>query len=240
MSSKADEQKNEEKKLTASVKKLISDIDHDPQDPQKYYALGMLLTKSVQYTQAEELFKRAINYFENEKLPTDLLEYGLGNVFYAAGLYQDSLQIFQKITDKKLKNDAYLMIAQNYYAQGNYQQALVFALTVSERSSLQQQLAAWLLAGESLMALGNLKLAAEYFDRVLKQKPDDFKTNFDRGVIEMVLHQDAQKYFEKAEQIDPQKFKQKQQRLTDIERVLIINQHKQQGEKKGATKSDPK
>lgn len=238
--SSSDQQKKKEKELAASVKKLISDIDNDPQNSERYYALGMLLTKSAQYEPAEELFKRTINYFENEHLPTDLLQYGLGNVFYTAGMYQDSLRVFQKISDKRLKNDAYLMIAQNYYAQGNYQQALVFALTVSEQSLIQQQMAAWSLVGESLMALGNLKLAADYFDRVLKQKPNEFKTNFDRGVIEMVLHRDAKKYFEIAEQIDPLEFKRKQQRLTDIERVLVINQHKQQGEKKGAAKSDPK
>ncbi|WP_281164908.1 tetratricopeptide repeat protein [Liquorilactobacillus sicerae] len=228
------DRKQQQAKLAAKIKKLIKAIDLKPKDPQQYYALGMLLTKAQQYTQAEELFKRAINFFKHQHLATDLLEYGLGNVLYSAGLYQKSLTVFQQVKSADLKNDAYLMIAQNYYAQENYQQALVFALTVSEQAKTQQA-DGWLLAGESLLALGNLKLAAKYFDQVLVNRPTNFQANFERGVIEMVWQQESERFFKQAKKSDPVKFAHQQERLADIERVLIA---KQQGETKGGKQSD--
>lgn len=230
---KAD-RKQQQAELATQIKKLIKAIDLRPKDPQQYYALGMLLTKSQQYSQAEELFKRAINFFKHQHLATDLLEYGLGNVLYSAGLYQESLTAFQQVKSADLKNDAYLMIAQNYYAQENYQQALAFALTVSEQTK-NQQVDGWLLAGESFLALGNLKLAAKYFDQVLANRPTSFQANFERGVIEMVWQQQGDRFFKRAEKADPTKFAQQQERLADIERVLIA---KQQGEITGGKQSD--
>ncbi|WP_051006531.1 hypothetical protein [Liquorilactobacillus vini] len=57
------DRKQQQAELATQIKKLIKAIDLRPKDPQQYYALGMLLTKSQQYSQAEELFKRAINFF---------------------------------------------------------------------------------------------------------------------------------------------------------------------------------
>ena len=80
------------------------------------------------FPQAEELFKRAINIFSDQPTKVDLLTYGLGNVFYSAGLYDEAIQAFQKVTDHKLKAEAYLMIGQANYAQQKYQQAMVFCI----------------------------------------------------------------------------------------------------------------
>lgn len=229
---KAHKKKQATQKLDRSVKKLVKAIDQQPKNAENYYALGMLLTDAKEYQQAEELFKRAINFFTTEKLATDLLLYGLGNVLYADGLYTEAQQYFKQIKQKKLKMSAYLMIAQTEYAQDNYQQALVFGLTVAEKPG-ENQIAGNLLVGESLLALGELKTAAVYFDRVLQVQPTDFQANFQRGIIEMVLHRNGSKFFEQAKQSNPQKFIRQQERLTDIERVLVAKQQRSNQKESG-------
>lgn len=224
-SDQADNKKKSTEKLNRSVERLISSIDQQPKNAENYYALGMLLTDAKQYQQAEELFKRAINFFTKEHLSLDLLFYGLGNVLYAAGMYPEAQAYFKQIKQPKLKAAAYLMIAQTYYAQENYQQALVFGLTVAEQTG-KNQTDACLIVAESLLALGELTQAANYFDRVLAVSSTNFQANFQRGIIEMVLHRDGDRFFSQAKRINPQKFVQQQQRLTDIERLLLSKQAK--------------
>ena len=125
----------EDKKTQEAEKathKLVQAIDQDPYNVDNYYQLGTILTEMQSFPQAEELFKRAINIFKDQPAKVDLLTYGLGNVFYSAGLYDEAIQAFQKVTDHKLKTEAYLMIGQANYAQQKYQQAMVFALTASD------------------------------------------------------------------------------------------------------------
>ena len=79
------------------------------------------------------------------------------------GYTKKALGEFQRVQDKRLKGQAYMMIAQTYYAQKKYQQALVFALTASEQ--LKRDSAPLTLMGDTFMALGNFTQAHEYYTK---------------------------------------------------------------------------
>ena len=123
----------QDEKMQQVIQKLIAKIDADPYDQESYYALGTALTEEKSFTQAEELFKKALNALNDRAEKTELLHYGLGNVYYASELYDEAIAQFNLVQDGKLQAQAYTMLAQSYYAKANYQKALVFALTASEK-----------------------------------------------------------------------------------------------------------
>ena len=104
-----DEEKNKRKQLEEEtkekIKKLIEKVDENPYDPQGYYALGCSLTELQSFEQAEELFKRALNVFEGQKDKQALLHYGLGNVFYATGLFKEASAEFKMLNGSKYESD---------------------------------------------------------------------------------------------------------------------------------------
>ncbi|WP_282708908.1 tetratricopeptide repeat protein [Ligilactobacillus sp. Marseille-Q7487] len=208
------QKKTGEKVLT----KLIAKVDENPYCPQAYYELGSFLVELKNYVQAEELFKRALNVFEKEPQKQEILHYGLGNVFYASELYPQAIQEFQYITDKNLKAQAYMMLAQTYYATKNYQQALAFALTASNTST--QALDAYKLMADCFLALGDFDQAQKYYHQVLSQKVDDVHANFYCGVCATVLGQDGQEYFTKVKQKDLKYYEKMHERLADIQNLL--------------------
>lgn len=211
------------KKTDELIKAAIQKIDDEPKNAQNYYDLGSLLTELKNYEQAEALFRKALPLFATEQHDSSLLYYGLGNVLYAAGLYAQAVEVFQKVQEQKLQQDAYLMLAQSEFAQEHYQQALAFALTAAERGS--QQDAAHLLMGESFLALGDFEHAQEYFEQVRTREPQNFKANFELGVINLVLGKENPCYFQQAQKSDPSAFKRMQSRLADIEKVLLAKKN---------------
>ena len=72
-----------DEKMQQVIQKLIAKIDADPYDQESYYALGTALTEEKSFTQAEELFKKALNALSDRAEKTELLHYGLGNVLEA-------------------------------------------------------------------------------------------------------------------------------------------------------------
>ena len=142
----------QDEKMQQVIQKLIAKIDADPYDQESYYALGTALTEEKSFTQAEELFKKALNALSDRAEKTELLHYGLGNVYYASELYDEAIAQFNLVQDGKLQAQAYTMLAQSYYAKANYQKALVFALTASEKLRSATTLS---LMGDCFLALGN-------------------------------------------------------------------------------------
>ena len=125
------ELKNNKKRETEKlVHKLIQAIDEQPDKVNNYYDLGSLLTRLNDYQQAEELFMKALGIFEAkaDQAAIDLLNYGLGNLYYEVGKPDRAIALYNKISDKKLKADSYLMLAQSYMKKGQHKQAVVYGI----------------------------------------------------------------------------------------------------------------
>lgn len=222
---KREEQKE---KAQTAIKLLIAKIDENPDDVQAYYELGVALTEMKSYSQAEELFKRTLSAFSKTPEKTDILHYGLGNVYYASELYSEAITEFKNVKSKKLRNDAYLMIAQTNYVQENYEIALAFALTVAQQEQDSKNGDALKLVGDCFMNMGNFEQAKQYYDQALKIKPKDVAVLFQRGIIAMIDKDIPNKYFKLVKQIDGKYYKKMQSRLTDAETFVIKKQTKKE------------
>ncbi|KRL38711.1 tetratricopeptide repeat protein [Liquorilactobacillus uvarum] len=220
-------QKEAIEEAAQSVRKMVAAVDKAPNNPQVYYNLGAMLTELKNYQQAEELFKKALHFFKNDDQKA-ILHYGLGNVFYASGLYKEAIGEFQQIKQNKLKLEALLMIAQAEYAQDNYQFSLAYALTVAEEKNDHDSL---MLVGENFLALGNFVQAEKYFDKVLAEWPDDKKANFQRGIVGIVEGEKSEAFFEKVKKNNPEYFKKMKSRLVDVEKFVATRKKGVQGGK---------
>ena len=201
-----DKEKNKrdrlEEETKGKIEKLIEKVDENPYDPQRYYALGCCLTELQSFEQAEELFKRALNVFEGQEDKQALLHYGLGNVFYATGLFKEASVEFKMLNGSKYESDAMLMMAQTELSNGNYQRALAYALTAFEKGNNQTRLDSCIVLGDSFLALGCFDQACEYYDLYLKDRPNDKHAVFMRGVVETGLGKAPDAYFGRAKQLD--------------------------------------
>lgn len=213
------------KKDQQLLHQLIAAVDENPYDAHRYYDLGSLLVRLQNYPQAEELFLKALNIFMDDAGAQSLLHYGLGNVYYAAGMYEKAIPEFMAVKDHKLQADALLMTAQGYYAQGQYQQAMVFALTASEKAA--DQSSALSLLADCFLASGDFEQAKKYYEQVLKLLPSDVHANFQRGLIAEVQGQSSANYFAKVKQQDPKYLTEHQERLNEIAALIKSKQGQQ-------------
>lgn len=220
-----EEQKKQTQKL---VHRLVMAIDEEPDKFNNYYDLGALLTRLNDFEQAEELFMKALGIFEkkNDAKAVNLLNYGLGNVYYSVGKINEAIKQYNKIDDAKLKADSYLMLAQSYMKQKNYQQAVAYGLTAHDLRPQDPEINQAI--GDSLLALGEFKQAKNYYDLILKRHPGRADTQFNRGLVAMVLGEPYQDYLNHSQQLDPDYYAQSEKRISDIEHFL----QKQSGQDK--------
>ena len=200
----------QDEKMQQVIQELIQKIDADPYDQESYYALGTALTEEKSFAQAEELFKKALNALSDRTEKTELLHYGLGNVYYASELYDEAIAQFNLIQDGKLQAEAYTMLAQAYYAKADYQKALVFALTASEK----------MRSAATLSLMGDCFLAKDYYQQALQLEPNDTRINFQLGVLAVVNGADPTSYFARAKQSDPKLYQTLKTRLNDVEQTM--------------------
>lgn len=200
-----EEQKKQTQKL---VHRLVMAIDEEPDKFNNYYDLGALLTRLNDFEQAEELFMKALGIFEkkNDAKAVNLLNYGLGNVYYSVGKINEAIKQYNKIDDAKLKADSYLMLAQSYMKQKNYQQAVAYGLTAHDLRPQDPEINQAI--GDSLLALGEFKQAKNYYDLILKRHPGRADTQFNRGLVAMVLGEPYQDYLNQSQQLDPDYYAQ--------------------------------
>jgi len=214
----------EEAKAKLLVHELVVKIDKHPDDYHNYYELATVLVEGKDYQQAEELLMKALGLFsKSDQSVTDLLKYGLGNVYYAAEEYDKAIEIFQTIVDPQLKVKAYVMLAQSYMAKGDNKRAMVFALTAQSESRDDPEVNK--LIGDNLLSLGNFQQAGEFYDLALKVDANNGQVNFDRGIVALVNDENYQEYFEKAKKFDPDYYEKGQQRLQDIEKFIQLNKN---------------
>lgn len=205
---------------------LVKAIDDDPYNVDNYYQLGVVLTEMQSFSQAEELLKRAINIFSKQKNKVDLLTYGLGNVYYTAGLYENAITEFQKINSSSLQYDAYLMIGQANYAHQNYQQAIAFALTANEKKPSDKEPKR--LLADCFLALGQFKQAESFYQQVLRIDESDVRALFQLGVVKLTLEgpQAADHFFDKVRHLDYDYFDRMNERLGDVQRFIKSRKQK--------------
>lgn len=220
----SDKKSRETAEAEKATHQLIKAIDRDPYNADNYYQLGVILTEMQSFSQAEELLKRAINIFKNDQNKVDLLTYGLGNVYYTAGLYDNAISEFQKVSDSSLKRNAYLMIGQSKYAQQNYKQAMAFALTASDQNSSDK--GPKCLLADCFLALGQFEQAENFYQQVLQIDSNDLRALFQLGIVKLTLEgpQAADQYFNKVKQLDQNYFDRMSERLDDVQRFITRNQ----------------
>ncbi len=226
MTEKKDFREKEKKETEKLVHKLIQAIDEHPDKVNNYYDLGSLLTRLNDYEQAEELFMKALGIFEakNDQEAQDLLNYGLGNLYYEVGKVDRAIKLYNKIKDEKRKADSYLMLAQSYMKKGQHKQAVAYGLTAHELR--REDPAINQVVGDSLLALGEFDQAKKYYDAILKRHPGRADTQFNRGLVAMVLGEPYRDYLIQAKQLDPQYYQKSERRLNDIEKTLRKTQGK--------------
>nr|WP_290440789.1 tetratricopeptide repeat protein [Ligilactobacillus salivarius] len=110
-------------------------------------------------------------------------------------------------------------MAQAYYAQENYPQAMMYALTVSENT--KHNVDAISLLASCFMATGDLINARKYYLKALEYDKDNVEILFQLGVIELSLSGEAGKYFDRVKNLDNEYYKKMQQRLADVQRFLM-------------------
>lgn len=219
-----EEQKKQTERL---VHKLITAIDESPDKANNYYDLGSLLTRLQDYAQAEELFMKALGIFETkgDQEAQNLLNYGLGNLYYEVGKVDQAIKLYNKIDDKKLKADSYLMLAQSYSKKKQYKQAVAYGLTAHELRPKDPEIDQAL--GDALLALGEFKQAASYYDAILKHHPGRADTQFNRGLVAMVLGEPYKDYLNQARQLDLDYYTKSEKRIAEIEKTLQATQKPQ-------------
>lgn len=219
-----EEQKKQTERL---VYKLITAIDEYPDKANNYYDLGSLLTRLQDYAQAEELFMKALGIFEakGDQEAQNLLNYGLGNLYYEVGKVDQAIKLYNKIDDKKLKADSYLMLAQSYSKKKQYKQAVAYGLTAHELRPEDPEIDQAL--GDALLALGEFKQAASYYDAILKHHPGRADTQFNRGLVAMVLGEPYKDYLNQARQLDLDYYTKSEKRIAEIEKTLQATQKPQ-------------
>lgn len=219
-----EEQKKQTERL---VHKLITAIDESPDKANNYYDLGSLLTRLQDYAQAEELFMKALGIFEakGDQEAQNLLNYGLGNLYYEVGKVDQAIKLYNKIDDKKLKADSYLMLAQSYSKKKQYKQVVAYGLTAHELRPEDPEIDQAL--GDALIALGEFKQAASYYDAILKHHPGRADTQFNRGLVAMVLGEPYKDYLNQARQLDLDYYTKSEKRIAEIEKTLQATQKPQ-------------
>ena len=219
-----EEQKKQTERL---VHKLITAIDESPDKANNYYDLGSLLTRLQDYAQAEELFMKALGIFEakGDQEAQNLLNYGLGNLYYEVGKVDQAIKLYNKIDDKKLKADSYLMLAQSYSKKKQYKQVIAYGLTAHELRPEDPEIDQAM--GDALLALGEFKQAASYYDAILKHHPGRADTQFNRGLVAMVLGEPYKDYLNQARQLDLDYYTKSEKRIAEIEKTLQATQKPQ-------------
>ena len=116
------------------------------------------------------------------------------------------------------------MLAQSYMKKGQHKQAVAYGVTAHELRPADPAINQVL--GDSLLALGEFTAAKKYYDVILQRHPGRADTQFNRGIVAMVLGEPYQDYLTQAQQLDPAYYKKTEQRLAEIEKTLQATKKK--------------
>lgn len=211
------------KEVDETIKVLITKIDANPTQWRHYNDLVIILTQIGDYNSAEELAMKALGLFANDLPGQQALLYTLGNVYYSAGEYQKAVSYYQQIVSDDVKADAFVMLAQTFMAQQDYQQAFVYALTAHEQLLQDEQLT--VLLGDICLALGDFTQADAYYANVLATSVN-VPALFGRGLVALAIGDDrqAETLFAQVKANDLHFYQVNQQRVDEIITVIQKNQ----------------
>lgn len=208
-----------------TITALIAKINAAPDDWRNYNDLGVVLTQISDYNSAEELIMKALGLFsDNDATAKETLLYSLGNVYYAAGEYQKAMTYYQQITAVDIKGDAFMMLAQSFMQQQQYQQALVYGLTAQE--NLPNDVAVKILLGDIWLALGEFTQADTMYTQALDYDAQNVVALFGRGIIALTMGQPSENFFAQVETLDSKYYADNKQRVDEIATVVYKQQNK--------------
>ena len=117
------------------------------------------------------------------------------------------------------------MLAQSYSKKKQYKQVVAYGLTAHELRPEDPEIDQAL--GDALLALGEFKQAASYYDAILKHHPGRADTQFNRGLVAMVLGEPYKDYLNQARQLDLDYYTKSEKRIAEIEKTLQATQKPQ-------------
>lgn len=197
----------------AAVKLLVQAIDAQPDDLDNYLQLGTYLTELKDFEQAEELLQKACHRFPNN----GDLNYDLGIVYYEAEHFELALQQFTQLIKTQPKSENFLMLARIYFKQQNYPKAAAFALTAHEKAP--DTAAPSILLGDSLLSMGQLQSAKDFYLQAHKVDPDNLDALFGAGMVTFILDKDDRLLLQ-VKTKNAAYYDKQQQRLSEIEKFL--------------------
>lgn len=207
-------------KFNEAVQLLMEEINDNTKNSDSYYNLATMFILGKKYEDAKAILETAI-----EKYPDNpIFVYAFGNLYYETEDYSLSLAYFNQVIQFKetpLKKDAMVMVGQNHLALNQPKKALVYFLSAYEADKLDLTLI--LLIGNTLMQIGSFKEAKEYFELSIEQAPQNDEAWFKRGVVGMVLEEDAsvfQPYFNKSKELNFSRYEERIKQLTAIESIV--------------------
>ncbi|WP_125762623.1 tetratricopeptide repeat protein [Companilactobacillus hulinensis] len=203
----------DKEQVKKEIKKLVDDLNTNSRQLGKILKLSAYLVEVGDLEQAEELLIRSMPLFPEDK---DLL-YNLGNVYYLAGKYDKSNDIFQKLINANYGFVAYFMMAKTLDEQGKRQMAIVYALTAVEKN--KQDLAANELMADLLLANGNFSESMSYYQKANKIKPQS-KFYFNMALCAMNLKEDYQAYLNKSKELDAKYYLKNEKKLANLQKFI--------------------
>lgn len=203
-----------------AIQLLVEEINENTENSDSYYNLATMFILGKKYDDAKVIVETAI-----EKYPDDpIFVYAFGNLYYEIEDYSLSVTYFNQViqfNETPLKKDAMVMIGQNYLALNQPKKALAYFLSAYEKDKLDMTLI--MLIGNTLMQTGSFKEAKQYFELSIEQAPQNDEAWFKRGVVGMVLEEDAsvfQPYFKKSKELNISRYEERIKQLTAIENIV--------------------
>lgn len=173
---------------------------------------AILLYKDKQYQSAQILFERVKQDSRAEDVQSDCAYYIANCAIHLNQSNADELMekfVADYPTSSK-QNQAYIEVAQYYFEQGKFPQALQYFDKVDESALTYEQSEKFTFQkGYAYFTAGNKKEAAEYLKKVVNSKEYGTQANYYLGFMEYEgnNYQEANKYFKEVE--TEEKYKEK-------------------------------
>lgn len=173
---------------------------------------AVLLYKDKQYQSAQILFERVKQNNKEHEVAADCAYYIANCAIHLNQSNADELmeKFVKDYPTSSKQNQAYIEVAQYYFEQGKFPQALQYFDKVDESALTYEQTEKFTFQkGYVYFTAGNKKEADEYFKKVVNSKEYGTQANYYLGFMkyEDNNYQDANKYFQKVE--NEEKYKEK-------------------------------
>jgi len=162
------------------------------------------LLKDKQYQSAQILFEKVKQNNNSQDIQADCAYYiGICAIHLNQNNADELIEKFIKDYPTSSKtNQAYIEVAQYYFEQGKFPQALQYFDKVDENALTYEQTEKYTFQkGYAYFTAGDKKTAADYFNKVINSKAYGTQANYYLGFMQYEgnNYQEANKYFQKVE-----------------------------------------